>query len=267
MATCGSWTTTSASSRSSSRISLCASESRSSSVSALNASPSTATLRSASEPSRRLIPSTQEQRHRLVDARDREQHPGRVRALLGEGEVLAQARPGGQPGLGDPAARVVAVDQVDHLEHVRVVALAVHHQQVRQRELRVAQDVRPDLRELGLDGRGLHDRRAEDREQLRGDLARARADAADDARQRVDLLEEAPGGDPLGRVRDEHAPRRSESRGAWPGSRRRTRSCRARRSSAGSASAPARARRAGHRAPSGCRACRSRCARTTACRA
>ena len=39
-------------------MSLCASESRSSSVPALNASPSTATLRSAKEPSRRTIPST-----------------------------------------------------------------------------------------------------------------------------------------------------------------------------------------------------------------
>ena len=67
----------------------------------------------------------------------------------------------------------------------------------------VAQDVRPDLGQLGLDRRRLHDRRAEDLEQVGRDLARALADAADDARQRVDLLEEAPGGDPLGHVGDE----------------------------------------------------------------
>ena len=45
----GSWMATSASSRSSRRISLCASESRSSSVSRLKASPSTATLRPRSD--------------------------------------------------------------------------------------------------------------------------------------------------------------------------------------------------------------------------
>ena len=57
------------------------------------------------------------------------------------------------------------------------------------------------------------------------DLARAGADAADDARQRVDLLQEAPGGDALGRVRHEHLLADLESRGAWRGSRPRTRSC------------------------------------------
>ena len=130
---------------------------------ALKARPSTATLRrSASEPSRRLMPST---RNSGTDSLTREtasSMPGRRRALLGEREVLAQAGAGGQAGLGDAAARVVAVDQVDHLEHVRAVALAVHHQQVGQREVRVAQDVRPDLRQLGLHRRGLDDRRAED---------------------------------------------------------------------------------------------------------
>ncbi len=55
---CGSHTATSASSRSSSRISFGESESRSSSVSRLNVSPSTATLRSRATPIRRLIPST-----------------------------------------------------------------------------------------------------------------------------------------------------------------------------------------------------------------
>jgi hypothetical protein len=34
-----------------------------------------------------------EQRYRLVHARDRQQHARRRRAFLGEGEVLAQARP------------------------------------------------------------------------------------------------------------------------------------------------------------------------------
>ena len=54
------------------------------------------------------------------------------------------------------------------------------------------------------DRRGLHDRRAERLEQPRGALAGAVADAADDARQRPDLLQEAVGGDPLRHVRDEH---------------------------------------------------------------
>ena len=75
-----------------------------------------------------------------------------------EREVLPQARPRREARRRHPAARVVAVDQVDDLEDVRVVALAVHHQQVRQRERRVAQDVRPDLRQLGLHRRRLHDR-------------------------------------------------------------------------------------------------------------
>ena len=38
----------------------------------------------------------EEQRHALVDARDGEQHAGRVRALLAEREVLAQAGAGGE---------------------------------------------------------------------------------------------------------------------------------------------------------------------------
>ena len=59
-ATRGSWTATSASSRSSSRTSLCDSESRSSSVSRLKASPSTATFDSRRDvpPRRRRTPST-----------------------------------------------------------------------------------------------------------------------------------------------------------------------------------------------------------------
>ena len=206
VATSGSCTATSASSRSSSRISLCDSESRSSSVSRLNASPSTATLRSRSEPpSRRLTPSTRNSGTLSLHARDGQQHARGVRALLGEREVLAQARPGREPGLRDPAARVVAVDQVDDLEDVRAVALAVHHQQVRERERRVAQDVGPDLRQLGLDRRrSARSARRATSNSARGALARALADAADDARQRPDLLQEAVGGDPLGHVGDEH---------------------------------------------------------------
>ena len=146
----------------------------------------------------------QEQRDGLVHPRDREQHPRSRRALLREGKVFAQAGPGGQPRLGDPAAGVVAVDQLDHLEDVRQVALAIHHQEVRECEVRVPDDVGPDLRELRLYRRGLDDRGVKDREQLRHDLARACVDAADDAWQRVDLLQEAPGRDALGGMRDEN---------------------------------------------------------------
>ena len=160
-------------------------------------------LAAVQRPEPALHPLDEEQRHGLVDARHREQHAGRVGALLAEGEVLAQAGPGGEARRRDPAARIVAVDELDDVEDVRAVLLAIHHQEVRQREVRVAQDVRPDLRELGLHGRRLHDRRAEDRKQRADALAGLRADPADDARQRLDLLEEAPGGDPLGRVRDE----------------------------------------------------------------
>jgi hypothetical protein len=160
-------------------------------------------LRPDSSPSRRFIPSTRKERHALVDPADGEQHPGGVRALLAEGEVLAQAGAGGEAGHLHAAARIVLVDEVDDLEHVRVVLLAVHHQEVGQRERGVAQDVGPDLRELGLDRRGLDDRRLEDVEQLGADVAGALADAADDLRQRVDLLEELAGGDALGRVADE----------------------------------------------------------------
>ena len=130
--------------------------------------------------------------------------PGRVRLLLREREVLAQARAGGEARHRHAAARIVAVDQVDDVEHVRAVALAVHHQQVGERERRVAQDVGPDLRQLGLHRRRLHDRGAERLEQPRGALAGALADAADDARQRPDLVHEAVGGDPLRHVGDEH---------------------------------------------------------------
>ena len=77
---CGSHTATSASSRSSRRISFGDSESRSSSVSRLKVSPSTATLREDSVAEPALDPLDQEQRHRLVDAGDRQQHAGGVRS-------------------------------------------------------------------------------------------------------------------------------------------------------------------------------------------
>ncbi len=82
--------------------------------------------------------------------------------------------------------------------------LAVHHQPVGQREVGVAQDVGPDLGQLGLHRGGLHDRRPEGAEQLRHDLPGAGADAADDAGQRVDLRQEAPRRDALGGVGHEH---------------------------------------------------------------
>jgi hypothetical protein len=59
------------------------------------------------------------------------------------------------------------VHQLDHVEHVGVVLLALHHQEVRQRELRVAQDVGPDLRELRLHRRRADDLGSEHLEQLR----------------------------------------------------------------------------------------------------
>ena len=134
---------------------------------ALEVRPSTATRRSRSEPPKRRLQALDEkERHGLVNARDGEQHARRARALLGEREVLAQARPRRKPGPRHPAARVIVVDQLDHVEDVRAVLLAVHHQQIGQGELRVAQDVGPDLRELGLHRRRLDDLRAEDLEQL-----------------------------------------------------------------------------------------------------
>ena len=265
-AACGSQTATSASSRSSSRISLGDSESRSSSVSRLKVRPSTATLREARLPIRRLIPSTRNSGTPSLTRETASSMPGALRALLGEGEVLAQAGAGGQPRHRDPAARVVVVDQVDHLEHVGAVALAVHHQQVGQRERRVAQDVGPDLGQLGLHRGGLDDRRAEHAEQRGGALGRALADAADDARQRRDLLQE------LARRRSARArgrrtrPRRRAGRGASPGSRRRTRWCRGRSSSAGSARGRGAAAAAGRRARRAPGAGRTRRGRTTGCR-
>ena len=101
--------------------------------------------------------------------------PGALERSSLKAKSLRRQVPAVKPGQRDAAARVVAVDEVDDLEDVRAVLLAVHHQQVGQRERRVAQDVRPDLRQLGLDRRRLHDRRAEDLEQLRRRARRTRS--------------------------------------------------------------------------------------------
>ena len=90
-----------------------------------------------------------------------------------------------------------------HLEDVRAVLVALHHQEVGERELGVAEDVAPDLRQLGLGRGGADDRGVEGGEQV-GCALRARlADAADDSRERVDLLEEPALDDPLRHVGDE----------------------------------------------------------------
>ena len=223
-------------------------------------------LAAGQAPDAALDPLDQEQRHALVDARDGQQHAGGVRALLREREVLAQAGPGRHARHRDAAAGVVVVDQVDDLEHVGPVALAVHHQQVGQRERGVAQDVGPDLGQLRLHGRGLDDRRAEHAEQVGRVLGGALADAADDARQRGDLLagtfrrRSAPG---RGR---RTRPRRRAGRGASRGSRRRTRSSRARSWSAGSARDRAAAAAGGRRPPRAPGAGRTPRARTRASR-
>ena len=221
---------------------------------------------SDSAPEPPLDPLDEEQRHRLVDAGDGQQHPGGVRALLGEGEVLAQAGPGGHARHRDPAARIVAVDQVDHLEHVGAVALAVHHQQVRQRERRVAQDVRPDLGQLGLHRGGPDDRRAEHAEQLGRALGGGLADAADDARQRGDLLQEAPGGDPLRGVGDEHVLADPQVAALLDVAGDELGRARGDRRAQDQRVAGAQERAAGRRPPRGPGAGRSRRARTTACR-
>ena len=67
-----------------------------------------------------------------------------MRTFLGEGEVLAQAGAGGQPRHRDAAPGIVVVDQLDHLEDVGPVALAVHHQQVGQVGLDVRERRRAD---------------------------------------------------------------------------------------------------------------------------
>ena len=82
-------------------------------------------------------------------------------------------------------------------------------------------------------------------------VGRRLADAADDARQRRDLLQESAGGDPLRRVGDEARPRRRAGRGASRCTPRRSRWCRARSSSAGSAHGRGGAAAAGRRPPPG----------------
>ena len=100
--TSGSCATTSASSRSSSRTSLCDEAVALVVGVGLEGEAEHADARGPrASPMRRSQPADQEQRHRLVDARDGEQHAGRVRALLGEREVLAQAGAGGEARPGD----------------------------------------------------------------------------------------------------------------------------------------------------------------------
>ena len=87
------------------------------------------------------------------------------------------------------------------------------------------------------------------------------ADAADDARQRPDLLQEAVGGDPLRHVRDEHVLADREAalllQVAGDELGRAGRDRRAQHEQLARAQHAA----AGRRAPSGCRPCRSRCAK------
>ena len=266
--TCGSWRDTCASSRSSSRISFSDSESRRSSESRLKLSPSTATLRSRSEPSSRALRPFTRNSGTVSWTRDTASSiPGALERSSEKAKSLRRQAPAVKPGRRHAAARVVVVDQLDYVEHVRVVLLALHHQQVRQRELRVAQDVGPDLRQLRLHRRGAHDLRAEHLEQVRSAVPRALADAADDARQSRDLLEEVALGDPLGHVRDEDVLANRETAPLLDVARRPTRWCRARRSSAGSSSGPRAARAAGRRSRCGSARRRSRCGRRRACRA
>ena len=250
---CGSCAATSASSRSSSRISFARQRVAQVVRVALERQAEHRDLLAAQRSEPALDALDQEQRHALVHARDRHQHAGRARALLREREVLAQARAAGQARHRDAAARVVAVDQVDHLEHVRAVLLAVHHQEIGQREVRVAEDVGPDLRELGLHRRGALDPRAEHLEQARdplGGLARRR-------RRRCAGASRSPRRSGSRRSAPARARRtrrgRPRGRAAARGSRRRTRSCRARRSSAARCGARRAAPAAASRAPCGCR--------------
>ena len=111
-------------------------------------------------------------------------------------------------------------------------------------------------------GRGLHDLGAEDLEQLGRPRARALADAADDAGQRGDLLEEVVLGDPLGHVRDEQVLADAEAAPLLDVAGHPVGRARARRSSAGSASGPRAAPAAGRRPRRGSARCRSRCGRS-----
>ena len=132
-----------------------------------------------------------------------QQHARCVRSLFAEREILAQAGARREPRRGHPAARIVAIDQLDDVEHVRAIALAVHHEEVGERERGVTEDVRPDLRQLRVDGsRAVHGG-VEDAEQLSSALGGGLAGSAHDAGERVDLLDEPPTDDPLRTVNDE----------------------------------------------------------------
>ena len=108
----------------------------------------------------------------------------------------------------------------------RAVALAVHHQQVGEGEHRVAQDVGPDLGQLGLD-RVVRTIGAPNTE--KGRAARsvdASAHAPDNARKGRDLLEEAPRPRSARARAPRTGPRRPAARAASRGTRRRTLSSR-----------------------------------------
>ena len=112
------------------------------------------------------------------------------------------------------------------------------------------------------DRRGLDDLGAEHLEQLGGPGARALADAADDAGQRRDLLEEVVLGDPLRHVRDEQVLADPEAAPLLDVAGHPLGGARARRWSAGSATGPRAAPAAGRRSRRGSATCRSRCARS-----
>ena len=98
VATSGSWIATSASSRSSSRMSLWASESRSSSVSALKASPSTATLRPDSGPRRRFMPSTRKSGTDSLTRETASSIPGAAERSSEKAKSLRRQVPAVSPG-------------------------------------------------------------------------------------------------------------------------------------------------------------------------
>ena len=237
---------------------------------ALKARPSTATLRPSSEPRRRLRPSTRNSGTDSLHARDGQQHArGACERSSEKAKSLRRHVPAVKPGCAHPAARVVAVDEVDDLEHVGAVLLALHHQPVGQREHRVAQDVRPDLGQLGLDGRGLA-RSA--RRSTANSLAAAspeRSPTPPTMHGSVPISSKnRPAAIRSGTWATKMSSPDDEARGAWPGSRRRTRSCPGAMVERRTSEWPGRRRpAAGRRARRGCRACRSRCATTPACRA
>ena len=101
--TYGSWRETCASSRSSRRISLYESESRASSESRLNVSPSTATLRSRSEPpSRRFSPSTRNSGTVSCTRETASSMPGALERSSEKVKSLRRQMPAVSPGLPIP---------------------------------------------------------------------------------------------------------------------------------------------------------------------